>query len=272
MGGGEMGGIVSPLPPRERGEYGTFGRAALPLAVGLVRGLDRSTRRLIVTAGRVRRLAETRGWPVVLSERELAALQALASEKRRRDWLAGRLAAKLLVARTLAPALGTLLPLRDIEIGYDTDGAPRFTVAGRPGLESGWSISIAHCAGHGACAMAQTSRTGRVGVDLERARELRPELRRYFLSADELRRLGELPAGGPISPLALWTVKEAVIKAAPHATQRSMRNVHLSWDQTGRVSAAIIGPAARGVRIAAACERRGFWLLAYATCLPAGEG
>jgi 4'-phosphopantetheinyl transferase len=268
---GEMRGTVGRVPLRERGEYGTCGRATRPPATGAGHGLGRSLPSVVVTRDQVCRIAETPGWPSVLSVRELAAVEAFAVEKRRRDWLAGRLAAKLLIARTLASTLGAAVPLRDIEVEYDADGAPRFTVARRPGLERGWSISITHASGHGACAMAQTSRVGRVGVDLERTRELRPELLRYFLSAGERRRLGESDPAGPITPLALWTIKEAVIKAAPRLTERAMRNVHLAWDETGRVAAAIAGPAANGVGVTVWCERRGTWILAHATCRPTGE-
>jgi phosphopantetheinyl transferase len=271
---GEMRGTVGRVPLHERGEYGTSGGATLPPRIGDAYGLGRSSL-CVVTRDQVRRLAETHGWPSVLSDRELATVETFAVERRRRDWLAGRLAAKLLVGRTLAPTLDAAVPLRDIEVENDADGAPHFTVARRSGLERGWSISIAHCAGHGACAIAQSGVTGRVGVDLERVRELRPELLRYFLSAGErrrLRRLAESDPLGPITPLALWTIKEAVIKAAPRLTERTMHNVHLTWDETGHVSAAIAGPAANGVRVTVWCERRGTWILACATCRPTGEG
>jgi len=255
-------------------EYGTLGACARPQSVGARRGLGSSARPFLLAVSPRRALSLLRadGATAVLSGPERATFESFAIEKRRWDWLAGRLAAKMLVARTLTRYRTLDVLLGDVVIEYDGDGAPRFSVAGHPGLEREWSLSIAHADGYGVCALGRAATLGRVGVDLERDRELRPDLLRFFLSDDERRRLAERGVRASITPVMLWTLKEAVIKAAPRRTERSMWNVRLRWDDAGRVAASIPGPAGRGVRVVAHCERHGRWLLAYAACRPAADG
>jgi 4'-phosphopantetheinyl transferase EntD len=121
------------------------------------------------------------------AERRVCA--ALPSDARRRDWRAGRLAAKRAVRAAGLPAA-------------------RLTV------------SIAHVAGRAAAVAALAP--GRVGIDLERAGSVRPAQARYFLTRAE-RRLARR-----LGLTVLWTLKEAAWKAlrADDATPFLALEVH----------------------------------------------
>jgi 4'-phosphopantetheinyl transferase EntD len=229
---------------------------------------------LVVSARLVRRVVAARGAGALLSEHERATLGELAVERRRWDWLAGRLAAKALIARLILAARGVRVPLRALEIDYDEDGAPRCraagdaTAAGGCDLARDWAISIAHDDGYGACAAVRATAYGRVGVDLERDRPLRAASLRYFLSAAERRQLLASRDTAHPTPVALWAIKEAVVKAAPTLTGRSMQRVAVSWGG-GVVCARVAARGGASLRVSAGYERWGGRLLAYATCAPA---
>ena len=112
-----------------------------------------------------------------LTAAERRVCRGLVSDERRRDWRAGRLAAKRAVAQ-----------LRGVR-----PGAPQPVV------------SLAHAAGR-AAAVASVG-PGRVGIDLERAASIHPAHARYFLTRAErslVRRFGIT---------TLWALKEAAWKA-----------------------------------------------------------
>lgn len=131
-------------------------------------------------------------------ERHLA---TLVHPKRRAEWLLGRLAGKLAVAR-LSGA-----PLADISIIASPDGAPLVLRRGEP-LRCG--LSLSH--GHGR-AIAWALEGGRPGVDLERVKP-RPEgTFRFYLEPREREPLLALSgAERDAAAVVLWSVKEAVWK------------------------------------------------------------
>lgn len=202
-----------------------------PARLAIPRRIPRPTLRLAWPA--------TRG-PVVhdgrlaaLAEAELAQYHVLPTATRRRDWLAGRLAAKLVV-REVMRRRGTLPPLRSIVIANDESGAPAFLVDGSSDAELGLNLSLAHADGVGFAAVAETTRCGSVGVDVEPDHPLSASRLRAVLTRREWR---ALQAGDPTdmpSPLALWTLKEAVFKADRGETFISPRHVELRW-RAGRV-------------------------------------
>lgn len=173
----------------------------------------------------------------VLAEVEAEQYHALPSEERRRDWLAGRCAAKLAVRdvmrrRSTAPALHAIV------IAHDESGAPTFTVDGSSDRELGLNVSLAHAGGVGLAAVADTVRCGSVGVDLEPQRPLGRRRLRAVLTRREWRVLktGDCTMMPP--PLALWMLKEAVFKADRGETFASPLDVELRWrDGRARVPA-----------------------------------
>lgn len=140
-----------------------------------------------------------------LAQGELAALGKLATPKRKRDWLAARLAAKHLVGRRLQ-ALGSPRPPANIRIGSHATREPFVELAdGSP--DSALPISLAHAGDYGACALGTPGR--RLGLDLERIEARDPSWAR--LMADESETTPELAASAE-GLTRLWTAKEAVSK------------------------------------------------------------
>lgn len=193
-----------------------------------------------------------RGTPAVLAEAEAALapdeacqLAGFRVEKRRHDWLLGRLAAK-------RAGLGLLRegqPLTSLAVAVAPGGAPSLCDAatGAPGP----AVSITHSAG---CAAALAT-FGRAGVDLEAQRPMPPGAARFFLTPAEQ---GWLAGGdwGADGELAAWALKEAAYKAlggAPGAL------THLALQPAARGQAATLSHA--GV------DLRGRWAMAGGFCL-----
>ena len=162
----------------------------------------------------------TRASVDVLTHGEREEYDRLPHDERRRDWLAGRLAAKRAVAEHCR------LPFDRVRVQSRPDAAPCCMVAGD--LDR-WSllpltISIAHCDGVGIAAVAE--RGSFVGVDVERAGDVVPRDHRYFVARRErafVRRFGAT---------LLWVLKEAAWKALGLALSTSFQSVQLDFDAT----------------------------------------
>jgi len=143
---------------------------------------------------------------------ERRACRALPGEDRRRDWRAGRLAAKRAVAqlhgvRPTAPVL----------------------------------VAVAHAAGRAAAVAAVGP--GRVGIDLERAGAIHPAYARYFLTRAErslVRRFGIT---------TLWALTEAAWKALGLANATVFSAVELLADRRGEITALTLHGERRCVRV-----------------------
>lgn len=135
------------------------------------------------------------GPPYLLSLSERAACRALATEKRRVDWLSGRIAAK----RALGVRLS--LPPKDIEVLNEPSGRPYCTQPNAP------CFSITHTSGGGLCAVA--AGTGPIGADWETVRPRGPEVLAFYTHESE--RTAAVLAS-PELQTKLWAAKEAVLK------------------------------------------------------------
>lgn len=124
-----------------------------------------------------------------LSPREEAVHAAFRIEKRRAEWLAGRLAAKSLLAVAGEPQAS-------LEIGMDSLGRP---------CCGGRLVSISHSNGW-ALAAAKPG-CSFLGVDLELVEERHPAWYSDYFHPTELQ------APDPSEGTRLWTVKEALMKA-----------------------------------------------------------
>lgn len=128
---------------------------------------------------------------------ELDQLARFGSEKRRRDFVAGRLAAKRAVALWLKQKDEKVSGL--VEVSNDQDGMP-YISAPAP-MRGRLHLSIAHGELGGIAAV----HAGPVGVDAELVMSRDAAVLKYYVREDEL-------AVNAIAQTRLWTVKEAVLK------------------------------------------------------------
>lgn len=158
----------------------------------------------------------------VLTQGERREYDSLPHERRRRDWLAGRCAAKQAAAARCG------IPLHQIHLESRPGAAPVCMVLdGHEGwTRTAFSISIAHRDGWAIAAAAEPSM--RVGVDIDRAGEIVPEHLRYFLGPRER------CCGGPIDASLAWVLKEAAWKALALGSDVPFTALQLSFDRGTR--------------------------------------
>ena len=149
-------------------------------------------------------------WHTWLSEEERSCLASFGSEKRRREFVAGRAAARQLLADCLdtPPAR---VPLRRAE-----DDAVDVT-------GTDWHVSIAHSGPHAIAAAAQH----RIGADLEHIEPRDPDIARFLFAPEDRGLVDSLPYASDASLILCWTLKEAVLKARRTGFRTSPKEVHL---------------------------------------------
>lgn len=136
---------------------------------------------------------------VYFTAEELELAPHFSLTQRRDEWLAARLAAKL-----LAVELGIVRTA--LECRIERSGrTPEIVLAG--GIAP-VSLSISHSHGKGAAAIMQRS----AGVDLEGIRTIEPRVERFFLHPEEIAMRESLTV--PDASIHLWSAKEAAIKAS----------------------------------------------------------
>jgi phosphopantetheinyl transferase len=167
----------------------------------------------------------------VLGPEERACYEALRSEKRQRDWLLGRAAAKRLVLRHLG-ARGARLPPAAIRVISDPDGAPRVAPAGLALADTrlcaellAMRISISHTGGRSLCALLGGRAVG-LGADIEQVAPRGAGFADAYYTAAELALLGAAPAASyDTLSTAIWSAKEATLKFTRHGLRVDTRSV-----------------------------------------------
>ena len=154
-----------------------------------------------------------------LTPRERYEHDRLPHEPRRREWLAGRVAAK----RAIGGFLGASLPFHHIELEPQAAAAPRCLV--RDDVER-WTLaplvlSIAHSGGL-AIAVATNAST-QIGVDVECAGRIECTDERYFLAQSERAHAQRFGA------TLLWVLKEALWKALGLSQALAFTSVQLAF-------------------------------------------
>lgn len=153
-----------------------------------------------------------------LGVEERAAFDQFATPKRKRDWLAARVAAKRLVGRRLE-GLGRPRPRPAIVIGSAATREP-FVALPEGGPDPELPISLSHAGDYGACALAEPG--CRVGMDLERIEPRDPAWRELMADDSELEP-DLLDSSEGLT--RLWTAKEAVLKLLGLGLSVDLRNV-----------------------------------------------
>jgi phosphopantetheinyl transferase len=190
-----------------------------------------------------RRVAEcgTGIWPRVLAHmilhpREREFFAGLQAEKRRREWLLGRMAVKDAVRAWIHKHRGVEMCPADIETVYTPSGQPALAeeFVRRTGVRL--RISISHTRGVAIAGAAEDSVCNGIGIDFEARGESRDIA--SILTASECRLLDGLEEDGRQAMLLrIWCAKEAVWKAAGGGSIEA-RNVNR---ETGVVTVATPG-------------------------------
>ena len=131
------------------------------------------------------------------TEAEHARIASFPREKRRREWAASRMAAKLLAVET-----GLCASFRDCTVA-SAYRRPALTIHGEP---SALGVSITHSDGAGAAAISPT----RIGIDLQLVRPMKDRSTKFFLNDDELEIWRNSSLADPL--IHLWCAKEAGYK------------------------------------------------------------
>lgn len=140
-----------------------------------------------------------------LSPRERAIFAALRLEKRRRDWLAGRVAAKRAAQRLLGGPLAAVEILA--EAAGERSGAPRLHLEGV--LQEHLHVSLSHAGDLAAATVSERP----VGLDVEEITARSASFEAIAFSPAERLALGELSGQARAEAVTLrWCAKEAHAK------------------------------------------------------------
>lgn len=165
-------------------------------------------------------LEENRALPEILSPTEEATLAGLSFDKRRQEWLAGRLAAKRLTREVLFAETQKIYALPEIEVVTDGLGAPHLKVTNQAALPH---LSISH---RGALATALLARGAleRCGIDLEEVEPRDISFGQTFFSTEEQAEIAA--SSSPVLAVTeRWAVKEAVLKALGIGARVDLRDI-----------------------------------------------
>jgi 4'-phosphopantetheinyl transferase len=166
--------------------------------------------------------AQTDAWLQLLSGEERSRYDAFPVDKRRREFLLGRVALRTLLAERLDKA-PTAIDLQVTDDGaIELPGAPYF-------------VSLAHSRGRAVAAVSPD----RVGVDLEHIRSVTSGVVDFVLDADEQALLDTLPMDREHAFILCWTLKEATLKALQTGLLQSPKNVQLAIDPEAQQASAI---------------------------------
>lgn len=161
-------------------------------------------------------LGEVARWGSFLSAVEVERRGLMKAESRKRSFLLGRAALRIL--------LGDLTGAAPAEIELDILNNGRVVAPKTP-----FHVSIAH-SGDRAVAIASKRR---VGIDIEQIVEKPESLLRFVLHEDEFDHVNALPVPNHHRLFLCWTMKEAVLKAIGTGLLRSPKTVRLdvSYDE-----------------------------------------
>ena len=150
--------------------------------------------------------------PDFLNEAELDVFKPLKTEKRRRDWLMGRLAGKLLIAELARGKTGHTLSLNQITILPHNDGWPILSMPPLPGLPA-VTLSISHSRDRAFCAAVEGENRP-IGADTEHNEPRSDGFADEYFTPLEMQFLSAAPPEQHDWLInAIWSGKEAALKA-----------------------------------------------------------
>jgi 4'-phosphopantetheinyl transferase EntD len=187
-------------------------------------------------------------------------------ERRRLEWLLGRIAAKDALRDHLQRRFGLSVAPADVEILPTETGRPRAIGVWTRMVDSVPLVSISHVDGS-AVAVAGDGMLG-LGVDLERHGRMKPGMENVALTPREREMLEDFHGEERQAwSLRLWCAKEASAKATgcefgPASHAFAIERIHA---EQGTVWTRYSPPGERGVTLSASTEQDGEWVLA--TCI-----
>jgi len=150
-------------------------------------------------------------WRMWLSEEERACVTSFGAQSRKREFVAGRAAARKL----LAERLGT--PPAQVPLRRAEDDAVDVDVAD-------WHVSIAHSGPHALAACARHS----VGADLEHIEPRDPAIARFLFAPEDRGLVESLPYTSDAALVLCWALKEAVLKGQRTGFRTSPKDLHMA--------------------------------------------
>lgn len=159
----------------------------------------------------------------VLSAAEANVYAGLTVEKRRADWLLGRITAKQLAQSYLDNTTGRAPSLDAIIVAAEPDGAPYASLGG---ARLPVSLSISHSHGTALCALVEASAGQSLGCDIEWIEPRDPSFGAEFFTAREQAQAAASPEPD-VALTALWSAKEAVLKAVREGLRIDTRQVEI---------------------------------------------
>lgn len=158
-----------------------------------------------------------------LSAAEQEQYAALRFAKRRDEWLLGRWTAKQLVQRVLCERAGKRSALNRLQIFNDPAGAP---FVGGEGGEWNLTLSLSHSHGKALALVGD----GMVGADIERIQPQPPHLFDPYFTLAEMAQVNQAaPELRETLLMALWSVKEAALKAIHKGLYVEPRTVEITF-------------------------------------------
>ena len=206
---------------------------------------------------------------LVLSRRERDLWHALKMPERRRlEWLLGRVAAKDAVREFLHRRFQLDLHPADVEILPDASGRPEVTGTWTASVPRVPLISISHVDGEAVALLSDADGISGVGIDLERFGRMKPEMEHVAFRPRELEMLQGLEADERQTwALRLWCAKEASAKAVgggvgPVSDVLAIDGIDRG---AGTVFVRYTPSSAAGTVLSASTVREGEWVVA--TCI-----
>ena len=150
--------------------------------------------------------------PDFLNEAELDVFASLKTEKRRRDWLMGRLAGKLLIAELARDKTGQPIALDEITILPHADGWPIVFLPPELRLPA-FTLSISHTRDRAFCAAIEGD-ARHAGADTEYIEPRPAGFAEEYFTPLEMQFLAAAPSEQhDLLINAIWSGKEAALKA-----------------------------------------------------------